>query len=68
MSKSARKLWADHLAGKGKAANTPDPAILLKKRPYEGRILGIDPSLREPGWPCWSVGPSKTIVSLPPKP
>lgn len=49
MAKSARKLWAEHLSGKGKAAAAPDPAMLLKKRPYEGRILGIDPSLRGTG-------------------
>ena len=49
MATSSRKLWAEHLAGKGRAATTIDPKALLKKVPYSGRILGVDPSLRGMG-------------------
>ena len=50
MNKSSRKLWAKHLAGqstKGKPA--VDPKLLLRKVPFKGRILGVDPSLRGTG-------------------
>ena len=50
MSKSrSRKLWAKHLAGQGKKSPLSDPKALLRKTPYAGRILGIDPSLRGTG-------------------
>ena len=49
MAKSSRKLWAEHLAGQGRAATSVDPKALLKKTPYDGRILGLDPSLRGTG-------------------
>ena len=49
MSKSSRKLWARHLAGQSTASKSIDPGLLLKKSPYEGRILGVDPSLRGTG-------------------
>ena len=47
MNKSSRKLWAKHLAGKSsKLKPSVDAKSLLKKEPFNGRILGIDPSLR----------------------
>lgn len=50
MNKSSRKLWARHLAGDpGKTKALVDPKILLRKEPFRGRILGIDPSLRGTG-------------------
>lgn len=50
MNKSSRKLWAKHLAGQSTRAHTNvDPRTLLKKEPYKGRVLGIDPSLRGTG-------------------
>ena len=49
MSKSSRKLWAQHLAGQSSKSTSVDPKILLRKVPFEGRILGIDPSLRGTG-------------------
>jgi crossover junction endodeoxyribonuclease RuvC len=49
MSKSSRKLWAQHLAGQSTRSKTVDPQLLIKKTPYKGRILGIDPSLRGTG-------------------
>ena len=45
----SRKLWAKHLAGQGKKTPLSDPKALLRKTPYAGRILGIDPSLRGTG-------------------
>jgi len=49
MSQSSRKLWAKHLAGQSTASKSVDPRLLLKKTPYDGRILGVDPSLRGTG-------------------
>ena len=49
MSKSSRILWAQHLAGQSKKSTNMDAKILLRKVPFEGRILGIDPSLRGTG-------------------
>ena len=48
-SGKARKLWAKHLAGKEKKSNHSDSQFLLRKIPFEGRILGVDPSLRGTG-------------------
>ena len=49
MSKSSRQLWAKHLAGQSTRSKSVDPQTLLRKTPYEGRILGVDPSLRGTG-------------------
>jgi crossover junction endodeoxyribonuclease RuvC len=49
MSKSSRQLWAKHLAGQSTRPKSVDPQSLLRKTPYEGRILGVDPSLRGTG-------------------
>lgn len=49
MSQRSRKLWTKHLAGQSTASKSVDPRLLLKKTPYEGRILGVDPSLRGTG-------------------
>ena len=49
MSKSSRKLWAQHLEGKTSRSTVIDPQSLLRKTPYKGRILGVDPSLRGTG-------------------
>ena len=49
MNSKSRKLWAQHLSGQGKKSQSVDPVALLKKTPYAGRILGIDPSLRGTG-------------------
>ena len=48
-SSRSRKLWAKHLSGQGKKSPESNPKTLLRKTPYEGRILGIDPSLRGTG-------------------
>ena len=49
MNSRSRKLWAQHLSGQGKKSQTVDPASLIRKKPYVGRIVGIDPSLRGTG-------------------
>jgi len=50
VNKSSRKLWAKHLAGQSQSQKASlDPKIFLKKKPFSGRILGIDPSLRGTG-------------------
>jgi crossover junction endodeoxyribonuclease RuvC len=50
VNKSSRKLWAKHLAGQGKSGKPSlDPQVFLKKKPFTGRILGVDPSLRGTG-------------------
>ena len=49
MNSRSRKLWSQHLSGQGKKSQTVDPASLLRKKPYVGRIVGIDPSLRGTG-------------------
>ena len=49
MSKSSRQLWAKHLAGQSTRSKSIDPQSLLRKTPYDGRILGVDPSLRGTG-------------------
>jgi len=49
MNSRSRKLWAQHLAGQGKKAQPVDSSALLQKKPFVGRILGIDPSLRGTG-------------------
>ena len=49
MNNRSRKLWAQHLSGQGKKSKSADPARFLQKKPFTGRILGIDPSLRGTG-------------------
>ena len=49
MSKNARKLWAQHLAGKSSRSTVVDSKSLLKKTSFKGRVLGVDPSLRGTG-------------------
>ncbi len=50
LNKSSRKLWAKHLAG-GSTGKKTDSSIRLslRKKPFLGRILGVDPSLRGTG-------------------
>ncbi len=43
-------MWARHLAGQSTGPKSADPRARLSKTPYEGRILGIDPSLRGSGF------------------
>lgn len=55
-NKSTRKLWAAHLArGGGKATRHVQAAVSLGK-PFRGRVLGIDPSLRGSGFAILDYG------------
>lgn len=49
MNGKSRKLWAKHFSGEEKKTQSVDTQALLRKVPYEGRILGVDPSLRGTG-------------------
>ena len=49
MNSRSRKLWAKHLSGFENKASKSNPSSLLKKQPYVGRVVGIDPSLRGTG-------------------
>ena len=50
MNKSSRKLWAKHLSGQSThSSKGVNPKKLLNKKPFHGRILGVDPSLRGTG-------------------
>ena len=49
MNGKTRKLWAQHLDGNKKSVQKMDTKALLRKVPYKGRILGVDPSLRGTG-------------------
>ncbi|MEC8243253.1 MAG: crossover junction endodeoxyribonuclease RuvC [Verrucomicrobiota bacterium] len=49
MNSRSRKLWAQHLSGKSKKTQAVEHGVLLNKKTYAGRILGIDPSLRGTG-------------------
>lgn len=56
-SKSTRKLWAAHIAkGRhGKTAPRGSAGVTLGK-PFRGRVLGIDPSLRGSGFAVLDYG------------
>lgn len=47
--KSSRKLWTEHLAKKKPGAGRTQAEVTLGK-PFSGRVLGIDPSLRGSGF------------------
>ncbi|HKK19207.1 MAG TPA: crossover junction endodeoxyribonuclease RuvC [Opitutales bacterium] len=47
--KSSRKLWTEHLARKERAPSRAQAEVTLGK-PFSGRVLGIDPSLRGSGF------------------
>lgn len=47
--KSSRKLWTQHLAKKGSSQPGKQVEVTLGK-PFAGRVLGIDPSLRGSGF------------------
>jgi len=49
MNGKSRKLWAQHLSGNQKSSQVMDSKALLRKVPFSGRILGVDPSLRGTG-------------------
>lgn len=55
-SKSTRRLWTEHLARGGNKAKTTQPESLTLGRKFQGRILGIDPSLRGSGFAVLDFG------------
>jgi crossover junction endodeoxyribonuclease RuvC len=62
--KSSRKLWAQHIARGGvKTAGQKTPGINLG-RPFCGRVLGIDPSLRGSGFAVLDYGKDSRIRIL----
>lgn len=64
-SKSTRKLWAAHLArGGATAAVKKRPAVVSLGRPFRGRVLGIDPSLRGSGFAVLDYGSDGTARIL----
>ncbi len=63
-SKSTRKLWAAHLArGGGQATKRAQAEVTLGK-PFHGRVLGIDPSLRGSGFAVLDYGADGTARIL----
>ncbi len=48
-SKSARALWSAKLTGKSIPGKSAEPNLLKLRKHYQGRVLGIDPSLRNTG-------------------
>lgn len=63
-SKSSRKLWAAHIAhGGGKAVKSGQTKVTLGK-PFRGRVLGIDPSLRGSGFAVLDYGADGTARIL----
>lgn len=63
-SKSTRKLWAAHIArGGGQAVKKGQAEVTLGK-PFRGRVLGIDPSLRGSGFAVLDYGADGTARIL----
>lgn len=60
--KSNRTLWAQKIAGT--LSNSKDSVLpgLLNRKPFEGIILGIDPSLRGTGLALLEFKPGQTAV------
>ena len=60
---SVRQLWKDHLAGKVAPRQWPE-ATGLRRTPYAGRVLGVDPSLRGTGLALVEFAPGRGPVLL----
>jgi crossover junction endodeoxyribonuclease RuvC len=61
--KSSRKLWTEHLARKSSGKPQTETPTTLGK-PFSGRILGIDPSLRGSGFAVIEYRPGGQAVLL----
>lgn len=61
--KSSRKLWTAHLAKKRVGQAGPQPDVALG-RPFSGRVLGIDPSLRGSGFAVIEYRPGAQAAVL----
>ena len=60
--KNARKMWASHLAGRGSKATPVDPKAFVGKKPFDGIVLGIDPSLRGTGLAAMEFSSGKPFL------
>ena len=47
--RNARKMWTDHLAGRGSKPKAVNLRAFVEKKPFDGLVMGIDPSLRGSG-------------------
>lgn len=50
MAKSSRKLWAEYVARGGASAKKGEAVLSKLPTPFQGVVLGIDPSLRGSGF------------------
>ena len=57
--KSNRTLWAEKIAGKLPKSSSDSLPGLLNRKPFDGVILGIDPSLRGTGLALLEFRPGK---------
>ena len=57
--RNARKMWTDHLAGRGSKPKDVNLRAFVEKKPFDGLILGIDPSLRGTGLAVLSFSSGK---------
>ena len=59
-SKSSRALWSAKLQGKSLTGKSAVPNLLNLRSPYEGCVLGVDPSLRSTGLALIKFVPGKS--------
>lgn len=59
MAKSSRTLWAQKIAGKLPTPSHDSLPGLLNRKPFDGTVLGIDPSLRGTGLALLEFKPGK---------
>lgn len=62
--KSTRKLWTEHIARGGRRTAKAAESVPLKTVPFEGLVLGIDPSLRGSGFAVLEYKPRCSIRVL----
>lgn len=63
-SRSSRKLWAAHIARGGAARSKATQASVTLGKPFRGRVLGVDPSLRGSGFAVLDYGTGDTVRIL----
>lgn len=61
--KSSRTLWTEHLAKGGRGKTSAADTIEIGE-PFQGRVLGIDPSLRGSGFAVLSYSPGQSVSIL----
>lgn len=55
-------MWTDHLAGRGSKPKDVNLRAFVEKKPFDGLILGIDPSLRGTGLAVLSFSSGKPTL------